>query len=165
MEGLAGKWGLVLCMFLWLPGCTKQQDEAKGHGALIPGIDCPPPSGIPRVVELATLTNKPSAAMEGVFVKVEGLYVSGVEVSALYPKGSSLTSTDYESGLWLLGAHRFSRFRGQLVLVEGFYTMKTKGHLSQWPGSICVTGMALTAGDAPSTTLTAIAARWRERKE
>ena len=108
---------------------------------------CPEPTGKPKDVGIPELVASP-AAFDAVLVRVSGHYHDDFEHHAIYP-GSKPEPDDhrFSDGIWLLRLD--PDFRGDRIQVTGYFTARTKGHLDQWLGSICVTSVARAPQHAP----------------
>jgi hypothetical protein len=101
---------------------------------------CPRPKDAPQHVRLSELTSNPDR-YNGIFVSVSGQYYSGFERSALFPPSDTdLHTRTADEGVWLLQMDK--SLAGERVQVSGIFTTRIKGHLRQWPGSICVVDKA-----------------------
>ena len=47
------------------------------------------------------------------------------------------------NGFWLTGLPVFSQLSGRRVWMAGVFTQHDRGHLEQWPGTMCVTSAGL----------------------
>ena len=125
------------------------------HGTAGAGIDtsgfpvgeCPRPVGVPQAVSVTSLTQDP-ARYEGAFIRLSGHYCSRFEHSAVYPDtAQAACGQEFRTGLWLFGMA--PGLADKHVEITGYFTQTIKGHLSQWPGSICVTSAHEVSPDAP----------------
>ena len=99
--------------------------------------DCDKPVGNPRMLVIADLTSEPER-FEDTFVEVSGHYYQYFEHSAIYSTTEQRPySHKYSDGIWLSGVG--PELGGMHVTVSGIFSQKVKGHLGQWPGTICVT--------------------------
>ncbi len=113
------------------------------------GSDCPQGIGPTQVVRLEELVAN-ARAYEGRSVSVTGYYNQGFEHSALYASpGRDQFARTFADGIWINGISPFSDGNGQHIGVTGSFSEVSKGHLSKWSGSICVTTVALLERDAP----------------
>jgi hypothetical protein len=98
---------------------------------------CPVPEGAPRRVALSDLMSHPDR-YNGAFVSVAGYYYSDFERSVLFAGPEERPYIrGADEGIWLLRMDK--SLAGKKVQVSGVFTTEIKGHLRQWPGSICVT--------------------------
>ena len=77
---------------------------------------------------------------EGKKVRIVGIVKIEFEGNAIYLTPSDLKNLNYKNGLWLTLKNDqvagFKKFSGKIVLVEGVFSAKKKGHLRLWSGSI-----------------------------
>ncbi|GEM_PF-2304994 len=93
--------------------------------------------GVPQTVTLSELLTN-GGAYEGRAVSVAGYYSSGFEHSALYADaGVDLYAHDFSQGIWINGVPLSAGVQEAHLLLTGIYTQKSKGHLSQWSGTLC----------------------------
>lgn len=95
----------------------------------------------PQVVAISGLIANPDR-FEGRAIIVSGFYYSSFEHSAIYPTERDPTTSTWQDGLWINGVSPFSSVSNEYVAVSGIFTSKQKGHLGQWPGSICVSSIS-----------------------
>jgi hypothetical protein len=116
-----------------LVACSR--GETIDAGALLTSHACAPPTGLPLRATVESIVSRP-LEFDGKFVSLTGHYCSRFELSGLFP-GPDCYS-DPGLGLWLSGVSPFLDSRGAEVTVVGRFDASMKGHLSQWPGEICV---------------------------
>ncbi|MBN6112645.1 hypothetical protein [Xanthomonas bonasiae] len=145
----------LMCVVAITSGChgagPAQGKDGQDRDRVIrlSGSDCPQGVGPTQIVRLEALVAN-ARAYEGRRVSVTGYYNQGFEHSALYasPGRDPFARTSAE-GIWINGISPFSGGNGQHIGVTGSFSEATKGHLSQWSGSICVTTVALLEREAP----------------
>lgn len=127
---------LVLSGMSALAGCRQEELPATQRGVSSSKMECPQTRGAAKDVELADLSIRP-AAHEGKFIQVEGYYYDYFEHSALHPEPEAgRYGGDFNTQVWIHNIdHEYS---GQRVRLRGVFTSKSKGHLGQWPGTLCV---------------------------
>lgn len=97
--------------------------------------------GVPQSVALSELISN-GRAYEGRAVSVTGYYSYGFEHSALYADaGVDMYAHDFSKGIWINSVPRSAGLQETHLLLTGVYTQQSRGHLSQWSGSLCVTKM------------------------
>ncbi|WP_369915178.1 hypothetical protein AB8810_00355 [Xanthomonas sp. NCPPB 3005] len=146
---------ILMCFVAIASGChgagLAQDNDAQDQDRAIrlSGSDCPQGIGPTQIVRLQELVAN-ARTYEGHSVSVTGYYNHGFEHSALYasPGRDPFARTSAE-GIWINGISPFSDGNGQHIGVTGSFSEATKGHLSQWSGSICVTTVALLEREAP----------------
>jgi hypothetical protein len=89
----------------------------------------------PFMVTIEELLASPTR-YEGKPVRIEGFYYSSFEHSAVYPNPDDGPGSHTQRGLWVLEGLP-KRYSGKRVTVEGIFTSGTRGHLGQWPATIC----------------------------
>lgn len=96
---------------------------------------CTRPPSNPVMVTIEQLLESPGK-YEGRPVRIEGFYYWSFEHTAIYPNAEDGARFNTRSGLWVLEGlpHRYN---GKRVTVEGIFTSGTRGHLGQWPATIC----------------------------
>lgn len=96
---------------------------------------CVPVDQQPRDVGIGELVAHPDQ-FEGRTVRVQGYYYNAFENSTILP-----TQVDpYDNignGPWVMGLPVFNQFSGRHVWMVGVFTQHVRGHLGQWPGTIC----------------------------
>ena len=103
-------------------------------------LGCPEASAYVQSVALPDLVASPET-YEGKSIRVAGYYYSYFEHSAIYPTPEHEPySKSFATGAWVLGGD--DDLTNQYVTMTGTFTKEFKGHLGQWPGTICVTSMA-----------------------
>ena len=133
------KLAMVIAL-LTLLACQRKTETASVVGSLklrdIVVDGCPVPNTGPKRVTLIELASNP-ARYEGMFVSVSGYYYSYFERAALFgtPEEEPYAHRASE-GIWLLRMDR--ALAGKRVQISGIFTTGIKGHLGQWPGSLCV---------------------------
>lgn len=104
---------------------------------------CPKVDQPARKIILSDLSSDPDR-YHGAAVRVDGYYYSYFEHSAIYPAPIPKPyNPEFDKGIWLL--HAKPELNGEHVRVIGIFSSRIKGHLGQWPGSICVTSIAKQA--------------------
>ncbi len=94
------------------------------------------------MLAIADLTSEPER-FEGKFVAVSGYYYQYFENSAIYSTIENKPySHKFSDGIWLSGVG--AEFGGMHINISGIFSQKVKGHLGQWPGTICVTSAIRT---------------------
>ena len=120
----------------------KPQDNTGGQADTIDMSSvysfCPRASDTPLPVSLDALVSDPSA-FEGRTVETEGYFHSSFEHHAIYPAPKS-NGQEFSTGLWVVAP--IDTPSGELVRLTGTITVRSKGHLGQWPGTLCVTRIA-----------------------
>lgn len=101
---------------------------------------CLPPAPTSESASIANLISNPSR-FDGKSVAVTGYYYSRFEHSAIYPSQRDPNTSEWIDGLWLYGLSPFLKRDDRYVTVSGIFSSKDKGHLGQWPGSICVSSV------------------------
>jgi hypothetical protein len=130
----------------YIAGCSRERQEviepSAQEATVLSSEACLPPAKNPEPVDISTLISEPSR-FEGKPVIVSGYYYSRFEQSAIYPSQRDPQNSDWSDGLWLSGLSPFSEFSDKHITVSGVFTRKEKGHLGQWPASICVSSVVL----------------------
>ena len=142
----------VLASFVvfFLLSCSSDAPEAEkplpeSVQAVLYG--CPEPVGRPRKASISEITADPGA-FHGVLVHITGHYHRSFEHHAIYPgPAPEPDEHTFEDGIWVLSGH--DGLQGDHVEAVGYFTAKTRGHLGQWPGSLCVTSAAGAPKHAP----------------
>jgi len=145
---------LLMCFVAIASGCHgtgpahDEDGQDQDRAIRLSGSDCPQGIGPTQIVRLEELlANGP--AYEGRSVSVTGYYNHGFEHSALYASpGRDPFARTFADGIWINGISPFSDGNGQHIGVTGSFSEISKGHLSKWSGSICVTTVALLEHDA-----------------
>lgn len=75
---------------------------------------------------------------EGRLVAFSGYYYRSFEQSVIYEGRSSAGDQGSGEAIWVEGLSPFSGLNGKHLQIMGVFSMKEKGHLAQWPGSVCV---------------------------
>lgn len=133
----------ILSIFLLasIAGCSRESEpeekSAVPASEIFSSEACLPPALTSEPVSIADLLSSP-AQYEGKSVVVTGYYYSRFEHSAIYPDPRDPENSGMDDGLWLYGLSPFLEFDGRYLVVSGIFNSKNKGHLGQWPGSICV---------------------------
>ena len=128
---------ITACAVL-LVGCNPDgvQVDAKTSDFLSM-FNCPVASGTYQPVAIANLIANP-ALFEGKPVEISGYHISSFEHSAIYPTRQEPFSASFSEGVWTLISTDRNVSSEDRVTLRGIYTTKIRGHLGQWPGSICV---------------------------
>ncbi|GAA4870986.1 hypothetical protein GCM10023332_24330 [Luteimonas vadosa] len=142
---------LLLTIFVALSACQPNADTGDLAGKAEPsppwGSDCVAPQVVATGVAIEQITGSP-ARFEGVLVRTSGYYARDFEHSAIY---ATLEADPYDhkfaSGIWL--DRMDPTLSGKHVEITGQFTQAFKGHLGQWPGSICVISATVTSQGAP----------------
>ena len=98
---------------------------------------CPIASGTYKPAKIADLIAHPELR-DGKGVNISGYFTNSFEHVAIYPARQDPFSATFSEGLWMLLSTDHKISNGQRITVRGVYTTKIRGHLGQWPGSICV---------------------------
>ncbi|RYG97875.1 MAG: hypothetical protein EON58_08680 [Alphaproteobacteria bacterium] len=125
-------------LLLFFSACSSGQTPIQTAKQIssVPGEDaCSRPIGEPDFISIATLLANPER-YEGRPVGVIGFYHSGFEHSAIYLHRDDATQFIPTNGFWLRGRIP-DELRERYVSVSGIFTTKSRGHLGQWPGTIC----------------------------
>lgn len=97
---------------------------------------CVPVDQQPQDVDIDELVAHPDQ-FEGRTVRVQGYYYNAFENTTILP-----TQVDpYDNignGPWVMGLPVFNQLGGRHVWMVGVFTQHVRGHLGQWPGTICV---------------------------
>jgi hypothetical protein len=141
---------LATSIVLMLSACQPEAgtgDVAGKTRSPLRGSECRAAGGAARTIDIEALTSS-SSSLEGALVRVSGYYALDFEHSAIYaiPKSDPFDH-HFESGIWL--DRMDPTLSGKNVQVTGIFTRNFKGHLGQWPGSICVISAAEISPDAP----------------
>lgn len=105
-------------------------------------FECPSTSGRYSPATIAELTSSPER-FHGKAIKVVGYYAHSFEHSAIYSTPQDPFSADFSKGIWTLMSTDGGPNSGSYVTLRGVYTTDTRGHLGQWPGSICVHSVSM----------------------
>ena len=128
---------VTVCTFL-LVGCNPDRVHVDAETADFLSIfNCPVASGVYATVSIPQLIANP-AAFDGKAVEISGYSISMFEHSAIYPTKQKPFSANFSEGIWTLTSVDLSASSEKPVTLRGIYTTKIRGHLGQWPGSICV---------------------------
>ena len=98
---------------------------------------CPIASGTYLRVAIPKLIANP-ATFDGKAIEVSGYHISSFEHSAIYPAWQEPFTSRFSEGIWTLISTDRDVSSEYRVTLRGVYTTKIRGHLGQWPGSICV---------------------------
>lgn len=130
---------LLALVSLLLPACGCPTSALDPHRtAPTVNNECERHIGVPQSVALDELLAN-GHRYEGRAVSVSGYYLQAFEFSALYPDaGGDPYTRDLNQGIWVDGISPFFDGHQAHVLLTGIYTQKSRGHLGQWPGSLCV---------------------------
>ncbi len=109
---------------------------------------CLPLPAKPKLVAISALIADPER-FEGFAVTAIGFYYSSFEHSAIYPTDRDPTTSTWKDGLWIDGVSPFSDLSNEYVVVSGIFSSRRKGHLAQWPGSICAASIAVAQRHEP----------------
>lgn len=122
-------------------GCNDSSKNLINDGlkeeVIIPGASCIDSDQKALEASMGNLASVPEK-YEGLKVKTSGYYYRGFEHSALYPDRRDPDEISFSEGAWLMGMYPYTQFAGQMIEVEGEFSTKSRGHLGQWFGSICV---------------------------
>lgn len=138
---------ITLFLILVLVACEGQVDrqplakEGDRNEVIYNSEACLPPASDPEQVTISDLISRPEM-FEGKSVMLSGYYYSKFEHSAIYANERDPYVSSFDDGLWLYGLSPFSKISGQHVVVSGIFAQKKKGHLEQWPGSVCASFVA-----------------------
>ena len=121
-----------------LVGCDSERVQVDADTKdFLSVFNCPTPSGAYLPATIAELIANPGR-FDGKAVKVSGYYLESLEHSAIYPILQDPLSVAFSDGIWTLVSIDLSPSSGDHVVIRGVFTTTTRGHLGQWPGSICV---------------------------
>ncbi len=138
---------IVLMLSACQPEAGTDDVAGKTRSPPLSGSECRAAGGVARTIDIEALTSS-SSSLEGAFVRVSGYYASDFEHSAIYPvPKSDPYDHHFASGIWL--DRMDPALSGKHVQITGIFTRNFKGHLGQWPGSICVISAAEISPDAP----------------
>lgn len=147
----------LVCFFASVSGChgVGSADEVgsqkQDRRIRLSRFYCPQAQGVGpiKVVRIEELIAN-GRAYEGRNVSVTGYYNQGFEHSALYASpGKDQFARTFADGIWIDGISAPSDGNGQHLRVTGSFSEASKGHLSQWPGSICATNVVLLEQEEP----------------
>ena len=140
MRGILAASAIALFSACHGTGCTGLATSGFPVG------ECPRPQGAPQAVSIAAVTQNPGR-YEGAFIRLSGNYCSSFEHSAVYPNAAQAPcGQEFRTGIWLFGVA--PGLADRHLEMTGFFTRTFKGHLSRWPGSICVTSVREVTPDA-----------------
>ena len=128
---------VTVCAFL-LVGCNPNRVHVDAATAdFLSMFNCPVASGAYAPVSIPQLIANP-AAFDGKAVEISGYSISMFEHSAIYSTRQEPFSANFSEGIWTLISTDRNVSSEDRVTLRGIYTTKIRGHLGQWPGSICV---------------------------
>jgi hypothetical protein len=143
---------LAICLMASITSCSRE-DERKvvvqssvSESEIFSSDACLPPAPTSESTSIESLISNP-AQFEGKSVVVTGYYYSRFEHSAIYPSRRDPETSKWDDGLWLYGLSPFLKFYDRSVTVSGIFSSRNKGHLGQWPGSICVSAILPASQD------------------
>lgn len=137
---------LALTILVGAAGCDPGTDlNGRTEPQLLNSSSCPAPTTPPVPAAISSLIRRPSIA-DGTYILVTGYLCTGFEKSGLYETPSC--SSSEESGLWISGISSDVQFSGDRVEIVGMFDSTQRGHLGQWPGTVCVYSIRLTDPDA-----------------
>lgn len=124
----------VICGLL---ACKREEQQPSQFdiNSLYAKYGCERPATNPAPVTIEALVASPGT-YDGKPVRVEGFYYRSFEHSAIYSHPGDGEKHNTRNGLWVLGGIP-KDLSGRRVTVEGIFTSKVKGHISQWPASMC----------------------------
>ncbi|WP_447939824.1 hypothetical protein [Pseudoxanthomonas mexicana] len=129
---------------LLLAGCSSERVQIDHETAdFLSAFGCPSASGLYTQTTISALTSEPER-FNGKPVKVSGYYTRSFEHSAIYPTPQDPFSADFSKGIWTLMSTEASPKNGDSATLRGVYITSTRGHLGQWPGSICVHSVSVS---------------------
>jgi hypothetical protein len=142
---------LLATLVVALSACQPKADTSDlASKADVPppwGADCEARQGEATTVGIAQIAASP-AQFEGALVRISGYYAKDFEHSAIYANHKADPyDHHFASGIWL--DRMDPTLSGRHVELTGQFTQSFKGHLGQWPGSICVTSATATSPGAP----------------
>ena len=121
-----------------LVGCDPERVQLDADTSDFLSIfKCPAASGTYALSTVSELIASPER-FNGKAIKVSGYYTRSFEHSAIYSTPQDPVSATPSEGVWTLISADRSISSGDRVMMRGVYTTKIRGHLGQWPGSICV---------------------------
>jgi hypothetical protein len=121
-----------------LVGCNPDRVHVDAETSdFLSMFNCPVTSGTYVPVDIPQLIANP-ATFDGKAVEISGYHISLFEHSAIYPTRQEPFSTNFSDGIWTLISTNRNVSSERRVTLRGVYTTKMRGHLGQWPGSICV---------------------------
>ncbi len=127
-----------------LVGCDPERVQLDAEtSAFLSMYKCPSAPGSYEASTVAELTTHPER-FNGKAIKVSGYYTHSFEHSAIYSTPQDPFSATFSEGLWTLMSTDKSPDSGDHVTLRGIYTTSTRGHLGQWPGSICVHSVSVS---------------------
>ncbi len=142
---------LTICLLALIASCSHENEQkvsaqsAAAESEAFSSDACLPPAASSESVSIESLISNPTQ-FEGKSVVVTGYYYSRFEHSAIYPSQRDPDTSEWHDGLWLQGLSPFSNLSDRSVTVSGVFSSKSKGHLGQWPGSICVSSVSPIKG-------------------
>lgn len=145
---------LAVLLLASITNCSREDEQnvvaqsAVSESEIFSSEACLPPAPSSESVSIASLISNPSR-FEGKSVVVTGYYYSRFEHSGIYPSRRDPDTSEWDDGLWLYGLSPFLKLDDRSVTVSGIFSSKNKGHLGQWPGSICVSSV-LPASPEPT---------------
>ena len=129
------RWVLSLLVTLAM-GCTdKLETELKPENNLT-SQSCAAASSEPIMVNMSDVTSRPKD-FEGKNIRIVGYYYSNFEHDAIYPTQRDPIVSDWGEGIWVYGLPRFPQAKGERIELVGIFSSQDRGHLDQWPGSVC----------------------------
>lgn len=134
------------CLLIFIVSCSRESESdasAEGRAAVTGSFSseaCLPSAPTYETVSIAELIASPDK-FDGRSIVVTGYYYSGFELSALYPSRRNPENSETDDGLWIYGLSPFLDLDGRHIAVSGIFNSKEKGHLGQWPGSVCVSAV------------------------
>ncbi|MFC6840109.1 hypothetical protein [Xanthomonas theicola] len=131
---------ILLISFL-MNGCSFKASDEIMPGDGLNSEACSQAAFKTRNVSIAELISDPNK-YEGEEISVAGFYYSGFERSVIYPSRRNPDSSSWRDGLWVYGISPFLDLNDRKIVMSGIFSERRKGHLSQWPGSICATSFS-----------------------
>lgn len=123
---------------LLLLGCNTEKVQTDAETAdFLSLYKCPTASGSYAPTDVQALVSD-SARWNGKAVRISGYFVESSERSAIYPSLEGPSSLAFPAGVWALIRLNRGPASGQRATFRGIYTSDIRGHLGQWPGTLCV---------------------------
>lgn len=143
MQSKSSIWMLVLSVLALLNVSCSERGGGDVHGleqareSIFSSSACKLESSEVLDLKIGELLREPER-FEGKVVTFSGYYYRSFEQSVIYEGRSSTGDQGGGEALWVEGLSPFSGLNGKHLQVMGVFSVKEKGHLAQWPGSVCV---------------------------
>lgn len=133
---------LALVLLATAAGCSDSSKVTTRDGIkLLNSSSCPAPTDPPIHTMVSSAIADPSI-LNGKYISITGYLCAGFEKSSLY-ETPNCDAPAY-TGLWISGVTSDIQFHGDRVEIVGRFDSALKGHLDQWPGTVCVYSLNLT---------------------